>query len=249
MEEKPPSIWKLSVFRRSIFDFDIILNSQDHGPFFRSIDTINDLLQEQKSIGYKLNILYFITFVGALLVLSGPLPPDTKIAAFGVEAPIGFFPQQVIAVMMAVAFSFYGTQFVSLSALTQMNAMILSKEGREIWQFFAARFDASLLWSAMMTPRAIGYKSPRRHYVISISIICMSFLTVFAHAVVIITASFVALRTAVAEANWVLIMFGGLSLMICVATVFLFILMFTWKIPFRLDPSEAEQSSVDEAVE
>jgi len=77
--------------------------------------------------------------------LSGPLPDGAKISAFGIEAPLGVIPQQVIAVLMAVTYGMFGTHFVSFLLLTSMNGRILREEGGEAWHFFVARFDASIL--------------------------------------------------------------------------------------------------------
>jgi hypothetical protein len=107
--EKPDPVWKLSMLSRAMLDFNIMLNAEGPAPFFRNLETMKDLHEEQKRLALKINIFYAVTFIGALLVLSGPLPTEAKISAFGIEAPLGALPQQVIAVMMAVAYSIFGT--------------------------------------------------------------------------------------------------------------------------------------------
>ena len=143
---------------------------------------------KQRRLTDRLNIFYAVTFIGALLVLSGPLPSDAKISAFGFETPLGVLPQQIIAVMTAVAYSMYGSNFASLLLITQMIARVLRKEEPEGWHFIGARYDGSTLWATLLTPRRVGYASPKRHFAIAILILLVSSLAVLTHSFVVLVA-------------------------------------------------------------
>ena len=225
---------------RAMLDFNIMLGSERSGPFFRHIETIKELHDEQKRLAARINLFYAVTFVGALLVLSGPLPAETKVAALGFEAPLGAMPQQVIAVMMAVAYSMFGTIFASFLILNMMIGRILQAEGWEAWHFFSARFDASSLWATILMPRAVGYASPRRQRAIAYTILSTSYLAVIIHALVVMSASTVALWTAIDKGVWWLVLFGGFATLIVGVTIISLALATFAPLPFRIDLNEIE---------
>jgi hypothetical protein len=239
--EKPDPVWKLSMLSRAMLDFNIMLNAEGPAPFFRNLETMKDLHEEQKRLALKINIFYAVTFIGALLVLSGPLPTEAKISAFGIEAPLGALPQQVIAVMMAVAYSIFGTLFASFLILANMNGKILQAEGWEGWHFFGARFDASTLWATLITPRKIGYASPKRHLWIALAIFLVSSLAVIAHAFVVLTASIIALWIAIETGAWLLAVFGGIASLIVSVTIISVGLAIALPLPFRINEEESER--------
>ena len=230
---------------RAMLDFQIMLDAETTGPFFRNLETIKDLHDEQKRLGVRLNIFYAITFIAALLVISNPLSSAAKISVAGVEVPISSLPQQVIAIMMAVAFSMYGTLFASFTLLTAMNSSILRKEGLEGFHFIAARYDASVLWGTLMTPRSIGYSSPVRHRWIAYLVLSVSVLSVTAHAVVIAAAAFLAFWAAYVKKAWLLAALGGFSSLIVFVTIFSLLISLILPLPFRI----GDQTTADQPIE
>ena len=245
-EEQPAPVWKLSMLARALVDFDIMLESENTAPFFRNLETIKDLHQEQRRLTDRLNIFYAVTFIGALLVLSGPLPSDAKISAFGFETPLGVLPQQIIAVMTAVAYSMYGSNFASLLLITQMIARVLRKEEPEGWHFIGARYDGSTLWATLLTPRRVGYASPKRHFAIAILILLVSSLAVLKHSFVVLVAAALAFWSALEKDAWLLAAFGGLALIIVAMTTITLLLAVALRLPFRR-PVGVEETLSDAA--
>lgn len=232
-DDVPPEVMKLSPISRSLIDFDIMLASAEHAPFFRNVETIEGLQQEVKRVQSRANIIYVLTFIGALVVMSGPLPEDARFSAFGVEAPLAILPQQVIAVMTGALFAFYCTQFLSLIVVGQMIQRILQKEGHESWQFFAARFDASSLWAVLITPKLVGYRSPRREMALSVAVILVAFGSVFAHAIIVNIAMGFAFLAALGTKSWLLIFFGGMALAMSTVSTTAVIAALLIKMPYR----------------
>jgi hypothetical protein len=168
-----------------------------------------------------------------LIVLSGPLPKDARFSAFGVEAPLAVLPQQVIAVVTAVLFSQYATLFLSLNILTVMLRKILEKEGHESWQFFAAPFDAGTLWSVLITPKSVGYRSSKREIVLALLVIVVAFATVLAHAVILVAAMGVALLSAIHTHSRFLIFLGGAAFAISTVALLAFLVSVLLPMPYR----------------
>lgn len=216
-------------------DFEIMLESKLHGPFFRNVDSIEKMHGEAKRIERVLNVLYLLTFLGALVVLAGPLPEGAKFSAFGVEAPISALPQQVLALLTAALFGYYGAAFASMIVLTQMLRRVLIAEGHESWQFFAAPFNGSQLWSVATTPKQIGYRSPRREILLSALILLVALGIVAAHACVIVFATVVAAWSAVQSGSVVLSIIGVVSA-VTAGTVLLGLLaLIAFRMPYRLE--------------
>lgn len=239
----PPPVWKLTPLGRSLVDFDVMLRSPEHGPFFRSLETIEGLHGQLTRLHRRVNALYLLTFFGALLVLSGPLPQGTKIAAFGVEAPLAMLPQQVIALLTAGLFGYYSSQFLSVVILTQMSRKILQAGGRESWQFFAARFDATGLWSVLITPKLVGYRSPKRDIGFALLIIVMTFAISFTHAVIVVLAMVLAFIAALQTGSVLLMIFGGLSVAIASVSLLAVLVSVMLPMPYRLErPAAAAES-------
>jgi hypothetical protein len=234
VNDVPDPEWKLTTLSRALVDFDILLTSQVHGPFFRSIETITGLFEEQKRLTARINTLYLATFAAACAVLSGPLPNGAKVSVLGIEAPVSIVPQQVIAVVMAVAYGMFASLFASLIILTQMISKILMKEGSEAWQFFSGRFDASGLWGVLILPRYIGYQSPKRHLALGLAILMVAVLSVSAHALVITVATVFALFSAWENGAWYLIAFAAAAAAICMTSIFSLVAMIGLRLPFRL---------------
>jgi hypothetical protein len=242
-DEDAPAEWKITALSRAMADFDYLLNSERHGPFFRGIETIAGLFEEQKRLADRINTLYLLTFAGACLVFLGPLPDDAKLSVFGIEASLSLIPQQIFAVVTAVAYSMFATSFASLMVLSQMTSKILQKEDQDGWQFFAGRFDASNLWATMIMPKTIGYKSPKRHLIATIAIIAASFLSVLAHALVVGTAAGIALISAIKTAPWYFVVFAGFSSAITAVSIVSLFALFGWRLPFRIVAEDSEHTT------
>jgi hypothetical protein len=236
--EEPPAEWKLTALNRALIDFELLLNPDRHGNFFRSVETIEGLYNEQKRLQQKMMSLQLITFFGACLVLLGPLPPGAKFSMLGLEAPISIIPQQILALVTAGAYSMFMTLFASTVVLTQMLRLILEKESIDAWQFFSGRFDASTLWAALIAPKIVGYKSPKRHVIAASVILIVSALTMLAHAIVVATSSVLALWSAWNSTNWFLIIVGAFSAGITIFSLVALVFLVGFKLPYRIQEDE-----------
>jgi hypothetical protein len=248
-DDDAPSEWKITALSRAMADFDYLLSSERHGAFFRSIETIAGLFEEQKRLTDRINTLYLLTFAGSCLVFLGPLPDAAKLSVFGIETSLSLIPQQIIAVVTAVAYSMFATSFASLMVLSQMISKTLQKEGDDHWQFFAGRFDASGLWATLIMPRTIGYKSPKRHIVAAFAIIAASFLSVVAHALVVGTAAGIALKSAITTAPWYFIVFAGFSVTITAVSILSLIAVLGWPLPFRIAKDDDFENEPNEEAQ
>jgi hypothetical protein len=234
MIEAPPEQWKLTPLSRSLVDLDHMLDSDSHASFFRSVETLSGLYEEQKRIAARINTLYLLTFLGALVVLSGPLPEGAKLSLMGVEASVKIIPQQIVSVLMAVAYSMFATLFISMLILAQMIDRILKKETQDSWGFIGARFDASTLYAVLIQPKTVGYQSPRRHLVMGFGLAIVAVLSVCAHSFVVVTAAIVALISAWHSGIWYLVVFAGMAAIICLVSIVSLISMIAMPLPFRL---------------
>jgi hypothetical protein len=234
-EDDAPSELKLSALGRAIFDFELMLDGQNHSAFFRNIETLQGLSDEQKRLTKTINVLYLFTFAGSCFILLEPTLKNAEFSFMGIEASVSIVPQQIIALVTAIAYSMFATHFASLMLLMQMIGKILQREGHEAWHFFAARFNATNLWAALITPRTIGYRSPKRHWLAAIGIPLVSVLSVFAHSVVVTTATALATWTAWNSGPWYLIVFAVFSTMITGVSIISLILLVGLRMPFRLD--------------
>lgn len=211
-----------------------MLNSPQYGEYLQSMENIASIFSEQKRLETRINIVYVLTFLGALLVMSGPLPKDTKFGAFGVEAPLAVLPQQAIAVLTAGVFGYYCTQFLSLMITSQMILRIFRKQRAESWQFLAARFDVGGIWSVLITPKFIGYASPKREFIFSLAVILMALSVVAAHAMIVNFAMVIAFRGALHTPSRLLIFFGGASLVITAVSTLAVLVALLLPMPYRL---------------
>lgn len=234
-DDKPDPVWRITPLARSLLDFQIMLDSPQHGPFFRNVETIKSLHEEKKRLESQINVLYILTFIGSLIVMSGPLPKDAKFSVFGFEAPLAIFPQQVVAMLTAGLFGYYCTLFFSLIIVQQMAQRILISEGRESWQFFAARFDASSVWSVLVSPKHVGYRSPRREIVFALVIVLVALAIVFAHALIMIMAMILAFLAALQTGSILLIFLGSASLVIAIVSTLAVLVGVLMPMPYRLD--------------
>jgi hypothetical protein len=234
-DDDGPSELKLSALGRAVFDFELMLDGEAHSAFFRNIETLQGLCDEQKRLTKAINLLYLVTFAGSCFILLEPTLKTAKLSFMGIEASVSIVPQQIIALVTAIAYSMFATHFASLMLLSQMIGKILAREGHEAWHFFAARFDASNLWAALIMPRTIGYKSPKRHWVAAIGIMLVSVLSVFAHSVVVATATVLATWTAWNSGPWYLMVFAIFSAIITGVSITSLILLIGLRLPFRFD--------------
>jgi hypothetical protein len=235
--DEPDPIWKLTVFNRSMVDFDGLLASEKHGPFFRSIETIQGMLKERQRLGRVMNIAYLVSFLGACIVLSGSVLTSAKISVLGVEAPLSLLPAQVIAVLIASVYGFFATQFASYLVLSHMIQRVLAKEGWPSWQFFEARFDATALWAVLTTPKVIGYRSPKRVIVLSVAIFLLSAMMVAAHGMVVLISAISAMMSAWHSGSVVLIALGFASVATTCLSLIGLVAMSLLPVPFRWTPN------------
>jgi len=69
---------------------------------------------------------------------------------------------------------------------------------------------------------------------IALAVFSVFFLSVAAHAVVILTASILALWAAIEEGAWLLAIFGGFAAAIVTITLFATVCVLSMRMPFRL---------------
>lgn len=231
-EELPEKI-SLTPLRRSMIDFELMLDSESHGNFFRSVETIEALFSESKALQKKLQWLYFGSFIGAILILSGPLPDGLNWSFGGASLSLAILPQQLIALATAVAYGMYITHFGSFIILSQMVQMILLREGSESWHYFSARFDSSTLWAAPLMPKTIGYRSPRRHTVVSVILALIPLLSVSLHSITIVGAIGLSTYEAFQSSNWLLYFAGAMSAVVALASALGLVGLMFVKMPFR----------------
>jgi len=222
-----------------MIDFQHMLEAEEHASFFRNADTLTALGGESRRLSVTMNIIYLLTFIGACFILSGPLPTDAKFTLFGVEAPAAALPQQVIALITAGMFGFYATLFASYLVLQSMIAHILVREGRESYQFFAARFDATGLWSVIVARKTVGYRSPARQMALTYAIYGVAFGVVAVHAIVVLFATAVSLKMAWQGGHTILVGMGAMSVVIVLVSSVAMLALTSWKMPYRL-PDEAK---------
>ena len=232
-DDLPPSEMKTTPLSRAMAELEILIDSRKYAPFFRNVDTISGLFEEQKRLTKKAQLLYFLTFAGACLILLGPLPSGLRLSLAGVEAPVSLIPQQLIALITAVAFGQYAVLFGSMLALGQMTERILRREGAETWQFFAARFDASTLWAAALLPKQIGYRSPKRHVAIALLIVLVIFASLLAHSLTVCASTAFALWSAWKSGSWILILVALAAVAISLVSFLSVLCLFVLRMPFR----------------
>ena len=232
--EAPPHELKVTPFSRALLELEILLDSPNYGPFFRSVETLSGMFEEQKRLSKRISLLYFGTFIGACVILLGPLPEGLKMNFWGVEAPISLIPQQLIALMTAVAFGQYAVLFASLLMLGQMTERILRREGAESWQFFAARFDATILWVSPLIPKQVGYSSPKRHIAVALLIMTTMVASLIAHAATVCTSMVLAAWSAWKSGSVLLIVIGGGSTLISAASFITLVSLVLVRMPFRI---------------
>jgi hypothetical protein len=230
-------------------DYDGLLSNARFAPFFRNIDSIEGMIKERQRLGRVMNIAYLFSFLGACIVLSGSSLTSAKITVLGVEAPLSLLPAQVISVLVASVYGFFATQFASYLILAQMIQKTLAKEGWPSWQFFEARFDATALWGVLLTPKTVGYRSPKRAILLSLSIFLLSAMMVAAHGVVVTISTISALISACHTGSVVLIALGLVSVATTTLSLIGLIAMSLLPIPFRWSPNPQIGTEVREETE
>ena len=234
--DDPPQELRLTPLSRALVELDILIDSPTYAPFFRSVDTLSGLFEEQKRLTRKLQLLYFTTFLGACLILLGPLPEGLKISLWGMEAPISLIPQQLVGLITAVAYGQYAVLFGSMIVLGQMTQRILQREGAESWQFFAARFDSTLLWASPLIPKHIGYSSPKRHIAVAAMAVLVIFGSVLAHSITSCASTALAWWAAWKSGSAIMILIGSAAAIISVVSFLTMLCMVALRMPFRLSP-------------
>lgn len=234
MTDDAPPIWPLTPLSRALADFDAMLDGTPHAAFFRNIETIAGMFDEQKRLGRLCQRIYLLTFVGAFLIFLGPLPAGAKISAGVAEIGLSAIPQQVIAFATASAYAFFVTQFSSLIVLQQMIERVLRREGYESWQFFSARFDASNLWTALFAGKTVGYASPKRHLALTILLGLTSLLAILFHSLIVLAALWAAELSAIASGHIFLKTVATTGAIIGSAAFLALIALVAVRMPFRL---------------
>ena len=244
-EPPPPPIWRLTAFGRTIEDFAILARSDLYGSYFRNVEALKDMLSEQRRLQSKLNVLYLLSFAGACVVVIGPRPDAANISRMGVSVPAASVPTQIIAVVTASIYGMFATLFASHMVLSSMIGRALRMEGTDVWALFAARFDASMLWGALIAPRVRGYTSPRRHVLLGLAILTISVLAVLAHAIVIFLASVVAFQRALESPSAFMLVCGAFAVAMAGITILSLAAAFFLPLPFRW-PAEAGEANTQE---
>lgn len=229
---------KMTVVSRAMLDFEVMASGQELSDYFRSLEVLKGLSSERQRLSKMLNIFYLVTGALAVLVLAGPSANAVKISFLGIEAPANVLPTQAIAVLMAGVFGFYATQFLSFTLLSLMMARTLTFHRLEGGEFVAAPYDAAALWGTLLTPRVVGYRSPRRVWALSLLILFVSSATVLAHALLILGASWWALKLAWQHGGLLPILLGAGSVSIVSVTVIATIAALAWRVPFQMAACE-----------
>lgn len=243
MIDEPDKIWKLTPVGRSLVDLENMASRPPYETFFRSPDTLKNLHQEQQRLAKTMNAAYLITAALAFFILLGTTSQEAKVSLFGIEAPVNLLPQQAMSIIMAGIFGYYATQFLSFLMLSLSIQKILSLEKVDSWQFFSAPFDASTLWAVAISPKTVGYRSPRRVALISIMVLIVSAGTVLAQSAVVFIASIYSALAAWNAGGIVNIALGFGSALIVGTSIVGVLLAALWKVPYKLHEDIASTNS------
>ncbi|WP_445679588.1 hypothetical protein [Radicibacter daui] len=233
-ENKVNKIYRTSILKRSLLDYELMLDSETHRGFFLNKDTLKSLFSEQKELIKKLNITYLVTAVGASIVFLGPFPADVKVSAGSFEAPVNIIPQQIFSLVTSI---FFGQLLVYMASFIILNTMItkiLQKEGVEAWHFFYGGFDATHLWTTLVAPRNVGYKSPKRHWALVVLVLLTTFISILTCSAVVLISAFLSFKSALNSDIFYLKFFGFVGLFVDIVSIFCFLFMIIIPIPFRL---------------
>jgi hypothetical protein len=184
------------------------------------------VIAEMKRIRPQLYALYAITFVGGLVVLGGGFPSTADIEAFGVKMPASLFSQQALAVITAGLYTYFIGLLASSSVATAMLRMLTSALGNEPWEFYAARFDISNLWTSMIVAKKMGYSSPLTERVVVWLTMLSAFLALALHGGVVLLGSLAALNKAVQSQDVLARLLASFSLLSIVVTLLAFLIGF-----------------------
>lgn len=220
----PPRIWWLTVFARAMVDFRSL--ALRHPGYFVNDVYAAGVIAEMKRIRPQIYALYAVTFVGGLVVLAGGLPSTADIEAFGVKMPATLFSQQALAVITAGLYTYFIALLASTTVATAMLRLLTSALGNEPWEFYAARFDISNLWTSLIVPKKLGYSSPLTERIVVWLSMLSAFLALALHGGMVLLGSLAAWNKAARSHDALARLLASFSLLAVVVTLLAFLIGF-----------------------
>lgn len=161
MASKHPNLLHQNLLEQSAFDFGVFVDSQDasEGDL---ISYAYDLVRSRRALGKRFNIFLFLT-LGLLYLNWQSWSSEISIHLVFLEVTGLYLAQEAVHFLLAIAFIFFATTFISMMLLNAMIYIAFYRANVFEPEFLAARIDATHLFSDVLRIRNIGYRSTSSH--------------------------------------------------------------------------------------
>jgi hypothetical protein len=183
---------KMTAVTRSLADSARLAQRGDFDANPAAHDAVVTMVQELKSLRSKVNLLYLATTIAAFLILSQPTTGEISFELIGLKMPLSVLSKQAISIIMAGAFGYYLSALVSATLLYGTLMLIFQRAAPEGWEYLIARYDADLLWTTLLRPKALGYTATKWERFVSLIVQITNGAVVTGHLVLVMGAIFAA---------------------------------------------------------
>lgn len=223
-------------FHRRAIDFHF--HYQENAVELGQVNYVFDLVDQTKKLRGDLTRSWLITFVGVVAILSGGLPSDSVIKLAGVELPATLLTTQVLAVLVSVSWGYTIHIFMSYLLANMVLKQALNTVYPESNEYFVAHKDARLLFSVMLVPLRIGFRSPLRERAVIWLNNLVAFLQIGLQWAVVVVAVATAFEQARSTGAWIPAALSGMSLALIVVTGLTAIFWIVVPVPYRMPIEE-----------